>query len=165
MNRATPRLFAPVIANFTMGNIEMKLRITALAGVSLLALASPANAAGDGYYLSLGAGWSEMERLNTRVTFLNGTVGGTGGDVGFDNTARFDIAAGYKLPSGLRLELETGYAQYAVGSAHGVGGSNIPSADGHVSVGTFMGVLAYDFPIAPSWSLTLGGGLGAGRVL
>src|SRR5215470_818996 len=114
-----------------MGIIEMKLRITALAGVSLLALASPAYAAGDGYYLSLGAGWSDLQNVDTRVTFLNGTVGGTGGNIDFNNTARFDIAAGYKLPSGLRLELETGYAQYGVQSAAGVGGVNIPTADGH----------------------------------
>ena len=98
----------------------MKLRTIALAGVSLLALASPAYAAGDGYYLGLGAGWSSLQKLDTRVTFLNGTVGGTGGTVSFSDAARFDIAAGYKLPSGLRLELETGYAQYKVNGAIGM---------------------------------------------
>ena len=41
----------------------MKLRIIALASASLIALATPAAAGGDGWYLGLGAGWSKMDEL------------------------------------------------------------------------------------------------------
>src|SRR5690349_4537455 len=44
-------------------------------------------------------------------------------------------------------------------------GTLIAGADGHVSVGTFMANVAYDFPIAPDFAFTVGAGLGGGRVL
>ena len=106
----------------------MKLRTLALAGASLIGFATPAAAGGDGWYLGLGAGWSNMDRIDySRTT--------PGGKIKFDNAARFDIAAGYKWASGFRLELEDGYANYKVTSATTPAGVVIAGADGHVSVG------------------------------
>src|SRR5437764_1083638 len=42
----------------------MKLRTAALAGASLLFFATPALARGDGWYLGLGAGWSQLSDAN-----------------------------------------------------------------------------------------------------
>ena len=77
----------------------MKLRTIALAGASLLAFATPA-AAAEGWYLGLGAGWSQLRDIDYRVN------GGPTGRDEYDNAARFDFATGYKWPSGFRLELE-----------------------------------------------------------
>ena len=88
----------------------MKLRIIALASASLIAFATPAAAGGDGWYLGLGAGWSKMDELKYQRTT-------PGGKFKFDDAARFDAAAGFKWASGLRVELEDGYANYNVSSA------------------------------------------------
>src|ERR1700681_4944249 len=135
----------------------MKLRIIALAGASLIALVTQA-AAADGWYLGLGAGWSKMDELKYQRTT-------PGGQVKFNDAARFDVAAGYKWASGLRLELEDGYASYKVSSATTPAGAAIAGATGHVAVGTVMGVVAYDIPMSPQFAFTLGAGAGAGRVL
>ena len=120
----------------------MKLRIIALASASLIAFATPAAAGGDGWYLGLGAGWSKLNELKYQRAV-------PGGKIKFDNAARFDAAAGYKWASGLRLELEDGYASYKVTSATTPAGVAIAGATGHVSVGTLMGVVAYDIPVTP----------------
>src|SRR5882724_5856884 len=135
----------------------MKLGTIALAGVSLVALATPA-AAADGWYLGLGAGWSKLTDLDYKVAT-------PGGHITFEDNARFDVTAGYKMPSGFRLELETAYANYNVKGATIPAGAAIAGADGHIAIGTVMGNVAYDFPIAPDFAFTVGAGLGAGRVL
>ena len=135
----------------------MKLRLIALASASLIALVTPA-AAGDGWYLGLGAGWSKMDELKYQRAI-------PGGKFKFDNAARFDAAAGFKWASGLRLELEDGYASYKVSSATTPAGALIARATGHISVGTLMPVVAYDIPITPQFAFTVGAGAGAGRVL
>src|SRR5689334_15679757 len=119
----------------------MKLAKIALAGVSLVALATPA-AAADGWYLGLGAGWSSMQDLNYKVTT-------PGGHITFEDSARIIGSAGYKWPSGFRLEIESGWANYSVKGATVPSGAKIATADGHVSVGTFMGNIAYDLPLSP----------------
>src|ERR1700704_2403398 len=111
----------------------MKLRTIALASATLVAFATPA-IAGDGWYLGLGAGWSKMDEIKYQRTT-------PGGKIKFENNARFDVAAGYKWASGLRLELEDGYTNYNVKSATTPSGALIAGADGHVSVGTVMGVI------------------------
>jgi opacity protein-like surface antigen len=136
----------------------MKLRIIALASASLIAFATPAAAGGDGWYLGLGAGLSKMDELKYQRAV-------PGGKFKFDNTARFDAAAGYKWASGLRLELEDGYASYKVSSATTPAGVAIAGATGHVAVGTLMPVVAYDIPLTPEFAFTIGAGAGAGRVL
>ncbi len=68
------------------------------------------------------------------------------------------------MPEGFRLELEDGYANYPVKSARNFQGQNLVGAGGHISVDTLMVNGLYDFPIAPAFALTLGGGIGAGNV-
>ncbi len=88
-----------------MGLFIMKLKTIALAGASLLAFATPA-LAGEGWYLGLGAGGSQLSNVNYSVN------GGPTGRDQYDNTARFDLGVGYKWASGFRLEIEDGYGQY-----------------------------------------------------
>ena len=108
---------------FEMGILNMKFGTIALAGASLIAFATPAAAGGDGWYLGLGAGLSKMDELKYQQST-------PGGKIKFDNTARFDGAVGYKWVSGLRLELEDGYASYKVSSATTPAGVGIAGATG-----------------------------------
>lgn len=125
----------------------MKLKTLALTGASLLCFATPAMAGGDGWYLGLGVGWSKLQDITTTQSVMGS------GSISFNNTVRGDIAAGYKWPSGFRLELEDGYASYPVKSAIGTTHTTIPgipagsfvvtphpnslitTASGHVSAG------------------------------
>ncbi|HEX3486349.1 MAG TPA: outer membrane beta-barrel protein, partial [Micropepsaceae bacterium] len=137
----------------------MKLKTFAFAGASLIAFASPA-AAADGWYLGLGAGWSKLRDVAYSVN------GGPQGKDTYKDTARFDLAAGYKWPMGIRLEIETGYGNYALKNSFTPPPvAAIAGADGHVDIGTVMANVAYDFPIAPQFAFTVGAGAGAGRVL
>src|SRR4051812_24082472 len=106
---------------------KMKIRTIVLAGASLIAFATPAAAAGDGWYLGFGLGWSQLNDLPRGA-----------GHISTDSTVRGDIAAGYKWASGFRAELEDGYAQYKVTGATDSSNFDIPSAGGHISVGTVM---------------------------
>src|SRR5579884_2017524 len=108
----------------------MKIRTAALAGASLLYFATPAFA-GDGWYLGLGAGWSDASRVTTDVTTCCGHIN-------FGNAFRGDITAGFKTPDGWRVELEAAAARYPVTGATNPGGIAIPKADGWVAAGTFM---------------------------
>src|SRR5207302_1155762 len=96
----------------------MKLRTAALAGASLLCFATPALAGGDGWYLGLGAGWSQLKDIDYKQTQ-------PGGAIHYNNAVRGDIAAGFKMASGFRLELEDGYARYPVKSATNCCGQQI----------------------------------------
>src|SRR5258706_4530450 len=125
----------------------MKLRTIALASATLVAFATPA-LAGDGWYLGLGAGWSKMEELKYQRTT-------PGGKIKFDNNARFDIAAGFKWASGLRLELGDGYASYDVKSATTPSGALIAGAGGRVALGTVIRAVAYATPLAPELPFTV----------
>jgi len=49
------------------------------------------------------------------------------------------MPAGYKMASGLRVEMEAGYANTMWKSAS-AGGKPDCGADGHMSIGTFMGI-------------------------
>src|SRR6202049_3645679 len=160
-----------------MGICKMKLKTLALTGASLLCFATPAMAGGDGWYLGLGVGWSKLQDITTSQS----TMGA--GSISFNNAVRGDIAAGFKWPSGFRLELEDGYASYPVKSAIATTHTTIPGitpgtfaitphpnslvagATGHVSVGTVMFNAAYDFPLTSAFAFTLGAGAGGGRVL
>src|SRR5258706_13678268 len=94
---------------FKTGIVNMKLTTIALASASLIAFATPAAAAGDGWYLGLGAGWTKLNQVPYAASVP--------GHINFTSTARVDGSAGYKWASGFRLELEDGYANYKVRSA------------------------------------------------
>src|SRR5882672_8029272 len=116
----------------------MKLATIALAGASLLAFATPA-AAGDGWYLGLGAGWTKLNQVSYTTTVP--------GHINTTSTARLDVAAGYKWASGLRLELDSGYANYKVKSATTATGVPIAGTSGHLSVCTLLASVNYDIPL------------------
>jgi OOP family OmpA-OmpF porin len=139
----------------------MKLRTIALASASLIAFVTPA-AAGTGWYLGLGLGWSEAQSVDYQLTSPPGPAGG---HFSFNTAMRGDFAAGYKMPSGFRVELEDGYGQYKIKSATTPGGAKIAGAGGHVSIGTMMANVAYDIPLSSGFGFTVGGGLGLGSVL
>jgi OOP family OmpA-OmpF porin len=139
----------------------MKLRTIALAGASLIAFVTPA-AAGTGWYLGLGAGWSELQSVGAQVTTPAIPTSGQGS---FNSTVRGDVAAGFKTASGFRIELEDGYGEYKLKKATFPAGVAIAGASGHLSIGTMMVDVAYDLPLNSGFGLTLGGGLGLGSVL
>jgi opacity protein-like surface antigen len=135
----------------------MKLTILALTATSLFAFATPAVSA-EGWYLGLGAGWSQLEDGGYSVQAFPVT-----GDASFDSTIKGSLTGGYKWLAGFRAEIELAYAKYDVRAATANGAPNA-GAGGDLSIGTLMGNVSYDVAIGPSFSLTAGGGIGAASV-
>jgi opacity protein-like surface antigen len=135
----------------------MKLTTIALAGASLCAFATPA-ASAEGLYLGLGVGWSQLADGDYSAPAI-----GFAGDASFGSTVRGSVSGGYKWATGLRAELEFGYAKYDFDSATG-NGAPLPGTGGDIALATFLANVAYDIPIAQSLSFTAGGGIGAGSV-
>lgn len=118
-----------------------------MASTALLAIASPAVAAPQGWYVGAGAGWSSMFG---KADFLNAP------DNSFDyqSNARFSGSLGYKW-KGWRAELEPNWVTNDVRLA-GYGGGTTMAA--------LLGNVAYDYQLTDRWMLTGGLGLGAARV-
>jgi opacity protein-like surface antigen len=135
----------------------MKLTTIALAGASLCAFATPA-ASAEGWYLGLGVGWSQLADGDYSAPAI-----GFAGDASFGSTVRGSVSGGYKWATGIRAELEFGYAKYDFDSATG-NGAPLPGTGGDIALATFLANVAYDIPIAQSLSFTAGGGIGAGSV-
>jgi hypothetical protein len=81
----------------------MKLTTIALAGALLCAVATPA-ASAEGWYLGLGAGWSQLADGDYSASI------GVTGDASFGSTVRGSVSGGFKWPMGVRAELEFDYA-------------------------------------------------------
>jgi opacity protein-like surface antigen len=135
----------------------MKHTTMALAGALLCAFATPA-ASADGWYLGLGAGWSQLADGDYSAPAL-----GLTGDASFGSAVRGSVSGGYKWATGIRAELEFGYAKYDFESATG-NGAPLPGTGGDIALATFLANVAYDIPIGQSFSFTAGGGIGAGSV-
>ena len=89
----------------------MTLRSAALGCVALLALAGPA-AAGDGFYVGLGAGWDNQSNIKLDQFLLTPAAGGPAatGTVSTNDGAIVAGTLGYKFPiNPIRLEFESGY--------------------------------------------------------
>ncbi len=87
----------------------MKIRMIALAGVAVVALAGPAAASNiTGWYLGLGAGWDHMGNVEAKFTPKSA---GTAQSVkmGTNDGALILGAFGYRFPNRLRIEDEIGY--------------------------------------------------------
>ncbi|MES2256406.1 MAG: OmpA family protein [Pseudomonadota bacterium] len=118
-----------------------------MASTAVLAFASPAVAAPQGWYVGAGVGWSSM---SGKADFLNIP------DNSFDyqSNARFSGSLGYKW-EGWRAELEPNWVTNDVRLA-GYGGGTTMAA--------LLGNVAYDYQLTDRWMLTGGFGLGAARV-
>ena len=136
----------------------MKTRYLALTGVALLALVAPA-AAGDGFYVGLGAGWDNQN--NIRVDQLTPPPGS--GEVQTNDGAVFAGTLGFKLPYWpIRLEFESGYDWHSVSNVQS--GNAQFGATGHANIASELVNAVYDFPVAPGWNLYGGAGVGEGHV-
>jgi hypothetical protein len=86
----------------------MMLRSAALGCVAFLALAGPA-AAGDGFYVGLGAGWDNQNNIKLYQSLLTPSPGGSpaSGTVSTNDGAIIAGTLGYKLPMmPIRLEFD-----------------------------------------------------------
>ena len=129
----------------------MKLRTIALAGVAAVALSSTsAFADTTGWYLGLGVGYDHLNPTHMTSTFPF--------SINVDSQASVIVvgSVGYKFDSGLRLEDEIGYDTHDVSKTSGLTGSQDIKSD--------LINLIYDMPLSDQWSLSLGGGVGAGNV-
>ncbi|HEY1615203.1 MAG TPA: outer membrane beta-barrel protein [Rhizomicrobium sp.] len=131
---------------------------TILAGASVLAAVGPA-AAGDGYYVGLGAGWDNQNKVDLTAPLVPGS-----GTVSAHDGAIIAGTLGYKMPEmPIRLEFESGYDWHSINSATGSGGLTA-DANGHSNIASELVNALYDFPVAPGWNLYGGAGVGAGHV-
>jgi opacity protein-like surface antigen len=128
----------------------MKLRSIALAGIALAALSSPASAA-TGWYIGLGGGMSNLDPV--RLTHSGPSFSGT---VKHDSSGVFGGSFGYKFEGIVRLENEIGYSSHDVKAGAGQGGST--------EVTTNMINMVAEVPLYENINLSVGGGLGIGRV-
>ena len=140
----------------------MNTRSLLLGAAALLALSSTANAATDGWYLSLEAGANQIEDWDQ--TFF--TTNGAG--VLFDTnpaSASFDTgwailgAFGYGFGGGWRAEVEAGY-RVNEGDTMTVNGAPAPTRSTDLSEFSVMANVLYDIPMTDRLSFTLGAGAG-----
>ncbi|MBV9572106.1 MAG: OmpA family protein [Alphaproteobacteria bacterium] len=136
----------------------MKLRTIVLAGIAAAAIAGPAAASdATGWYLGLGAGWDTLGSFH--VKFQNG---GPTDRLTSSDTGLFLGTVGYRLPLGLRLEMEIGWDR------HDVSGADVlltpARVDGRISNLTGMVNAIYDWHLTPQWDLSLGMGAGIDRI-
>jgi outer membrane autotransporter protein len=126
-----------------------------LAGAALLGAATlqPGTASAQ-FYVSGSAGYLQERDADV-------TAGGTTGTFSFDPGPAFDIAAGYKLPFGLRIEGELGYARSSFDKLT-VGGASA-SVSGDIDIFTATANAFYDINTGTAFTPYLGGGIGVGH--
>ncbi|HJW42305.1 MAG TPA: outer membrane beta-barrel protein, partial [Rhizomicrobium sp.] len=137
----------------------MKLRSIALTGVALAALSVAPAMANDtqGWYLGLGVGYDHMDPIHV----VTAPPLSAHADLGQGDTALVAGSFGYKWASGLRLEFEAGY------DSHDQHGHNPPFAgtlSGTNSLKSALVNFIYDWNLGSNWSLSFGGGVGAGAL-
>src|SRR6195952_5645016 len=137
----------------------MKLRSIALAGVALAALSASPALANDtqGWYLGLGVGYDHMDAIHTVTAPPLSVTANLRQQDGAFVAGSF----GYKWSSNLRLEFEAGY------SSHDQRTPNAPFAgtlDGSTQLKSALVNVIYDWNLGSRWSVSLGGGIGAGSL-
>jgi opacity protein-like surface antigen len=132
----------------------MRMRSIALAGVGALCLMTPAAASdAHGWYLGLGAGWDHLGNIDLRYAPNANDLLHSG------NAALFTGSLGYRLPSGIRIELELGWDRHDLHST-GIGSTN---DNGRISNLTGALNALYDWRITNRWAFSFGGGVGMAR--
>jgi opacity protein-like surface antigen len=108
-----------------------------------------------GWYLGAAGGWDSQNSFRLADSF---------GDLGTFNTDDSGLligAIGYKFfGSPIRVEVEGGYTWHGINSFE-LNGTGL-SAGGHMNLGHFLVNGLYDFPLSDQWTISLGGGIGAG---
>jgi hypothetical protein len=108
-----------------------------------------------GWYVGAGAGWSGQNAIKWQDPF------GNSGEFHAHNNPIVFGSIGYKLPDiPFRAEVEGGYTWHGL-YGFDADGANFPSS-GHANLSHVMVNGLYDFPIAPLWAITVGGGVGVG---
>src|ERR1700742_369728 len=137
----------------------MRLRSIVLAGVAAAALSAGPAMANDtqGWYLGLGVGYDHMEPIHVQTAppLLATSRLGQG------DTALVAGSFGYKWTDGLRMEFEVGY------DSHDQKEHNAPFAGTLAGTNDLKSALVnfiYDWNLGSRWSLSLGGGVGAGAL-
>src|ERR1700754_4110802 len=101
--------------------VKMKIRMIALAGVTALALSTPAMAA-EGWYLGLGGGWDHQNGIRGTSSVAPTVTGVAKSEDGAIIAGTF----GYAWDNGLRLEAEDAYTSHDFSNPIG-GSSSITS--------------------------------------
>jgi opacity protein-like surface antigen len=136
----------------------MKIQRVALLGATLLLIVGPA-AAGEGFYVGLGAGWDNQN--NIKLDAFGPPP--ASGEVSTNDGLIIAGTLGYKLPYWpIRLEFESGYDWHSVSSLQTGNGSF--DASGHANVASELVNALYDFPVGPGWNIYGGAGLGEGHI-
>ena len=108
-----------------------------------------------GWYIGAGAGWSGQNAIKWQDPF------GNSGEIHAHNNPIVFGSIGYKLSDmPFRAEIEGGYTWHGL-YGFDADGANFPSS-GHANLSHVMVNGLYDFPIAPLWAITVGGGVGVG---
>jgi outer membrane protein OmpA-like peptidoglycan-associated protein len=144
----------------------MKIRTIALATAAALCVATPA-LAGDGWYAGFGVGesWGDASGQCTGIVCQRQIFGG---DVDLGRAPVVELDYGYKWADagwwdgGFRLEGEIAYAPFSVHAVHGRG--FVVHTNGNLNLTSAFLNVAWDWPIAPKWALTFGGGIGIANV-
>jgi opacity protein-like surface antigen len=143
-----------------------------LAGAGAICAAHTAAAQSSNWYVEGSAGALFRMDATRSTTFTNLTTGvmspGTN-DLTFSPGFVGNLGLGYRLPFGVRLEAELGYAHYSANAAYPVSrgvasfngrGLGLQSG-GNFDQGTATANVFYDLPIAGRVTPYIGGGFGA----
>jgi opacity protein-like surface antigen len=109
------------------------------------------SAANAQFYVSGSAGYLQERDVDV-------TSGGTTGTFEFDPGFALNVAAGYKLPIGVRLEGELGYGRSSFDKLS-VGAVSV-AVNGDIDIFTATANAFYDFDTGTAFTPYLGGGIG-----
>lgn len=128
----------------------------ALFAATALSTLASTSAQADGFYLSTFTGLAIQNDQNN-------TSGNQSLNVSLDNGFVIGGAVGYKLPVGLRVELELAYRENDITAGQLVSDPTIAFSGDNSSLGAFANVL-YDFQGLPFVAPYIGVGVGVGGV-
>lgn len=134
--------------------------IRVLAGIALLACATPASAHPDGWYLGFGAGWSTIDPVRAN---LGAPVGPASGNLTLSDTAAVHLDVGYKFAMPIRVEAEVQYADFDADHLK-VAGLPTTNLTGDAAVTSFFANALYDIPLSRHFAFTLGAGIGVAQL-
>jgi opacity protein-like surface antigen len=120
-----------------------------------LALPAAAQTQAQGWYLGLDGGWTTLGAVEY------GIASGPPATLDFGDSIAFGASVGYRFPIPLRLEADLELADYRLKTPTGFS-SSAPS--GGISAASFIASAAYDIPLSPQVSFSLGAGLGVSEV-